>query len=124
MPFASATYRPRRSWPLWKAAFETQETAIAYLQQRVVGLLWGLRRPEDGMALVTRALEWWDEPVWRRRLTPLRVRGLATTVNPRTAAEVSGEALADEALEPEVRRQVEVVHAVHLLRRRPSTSGL
>ena len=66
------------------------------------------------MALVTRALEWWDEPVWRRRLTPLRVRGLATTVNSRTAAEVSGEALADEALEPEVRRQVEVVHAVHL----------
>lgn len=97
-----------------EGSFETQETAIAYLQQRVVGLLWGLRRPEDGMALVTRALEWWDEPVWRRRLTPLRVRGLATTVNSRTAAEVSGEALADEALEPEVRRQVEVVHAVHL----------
>ncbi|MGO9821938.1 MAG: AAA family ATPase, partial [Solirubrobacteraceae bacterium] len=39
---------------------ETQDTAIAYLQQRVVGLIWGLRRPEDGMALVTRALDWWD----------------------------------------------------------------
>jgi len=97
-----------------EGTFETQETAIVYLQQRVVGLLWGLRRPEDGMALVTRALEWWDEPVWRRRLTPLRVRGLATTTDSRTAAELSGEALGDEALEPEVRRQVEVVHAVHL----------
>jgi DNA-binding CsgD family transcriptional regulator len=97
-----------------EGTFETQETAVAYLQQRVVGLLWGLRRPEDGMALVTRAMEWWDEPDWRRRLTPLRVRGLATTRGSRIAAEVSGEALADEALEPEVRRQVEVVHAVHL----------
>jgi len=96
------------------AHYPTQETAVAYLQQRVVGLLWGLRRPEDGMALVTRAMEWWDEPDWRRRLTPLRVRGLATTRGSRIAAEVSGEALADEALEPEVRRQVEVVHAVHL----------
>ncbi len=93
---------------------ETQETAIAYLQQRVVGLIWGLRRPEDGMALVTRALDWWDEPRWRQRLTPLRIRGLATTTDSRTAAEVSGVALADETLEPEVRRQVEVVHAVHL----------
>lgn len=93
---------------------ETQDTAIAYLHQRVVGLIWGLRRPEDGMALVTRALEWWDEPGWRRRLTPLRVRGLGTTINSRAAAEASGEALADEALEADVRRQVEVVHAVHL----------
>jgi DNA-binding CsgD family transcriptional regulator len=97
-----------------EGACETQETAIAYLQQRVVGLLWGLRRPEDGMALVTRALEWWAEPGWRRRLTPLRMRGLAMTTDSRTAAEVSAEALADEALEPEVRRQIEVVHAVHL----------
>jgi DNA-binding CsgD family transcriptional regulator len=97
-----------------EGACETQETAIAYLHQRVVGLLWGLRRPEDGMALVMRALEWWDEPAWRRRLTPLRMRGLAMTTDSRTAAEVSAEALADEALEPEVRRQVEVVHAVHL----------
>ena len=94
---------------------ETQEIAVAYLQQRVVGLLWGLRRPEDGIALVTRALEWWDEPGWRRRLTPLRIRGLAMTTGSRAAAEVSGKALADETLEPEVRRQVEVVHAVQLL---------
>lgn len=98
-----------------EGAFDTQDAAIAYLHQRVAGLLWGLRRPQDGMALVTRALEWWDEPGWRRRLTPLRVRGLATTINSRTAAEVSGEALADEALEPEVRRQLEVVHATHLV---------
>jgi DNA-binding CsgD family transcriptional regulator len=93
---------------------ENEEIAIAYLQQRVVGLLWGLRRPEDGMALVTRALEWWDDPGWRSRLAPLRVRGLAMTAGSRTAAELSGELLADEALAPEVRRQVEVVHAVHL----------
>jgi len=97
-----------------EGTLDSQDNAIAYLQQRVVGLIWGLRRPEDGMALATRALEWWDEPRWRRRLTPLRVRGLATTIDSRTAAEASGEALADEALEPEVRRQVEVVHAVHL----------
>lgn len=96
-----------------EGTFDAQEPAIAYLQQRVAVLLWGLRRPEDGMALVTRALRWWDEPGWRRRLTAVRVRGLAMTTDARTAAEVSGEALADESLEPEVRRQVEVVHAVH-----------
>ncbi|HTU84187.1 MAG TPA: LuxR C-terminal-related transcriptional regulator [Solirubrobacteraceae bacterium] len=93
---------------------QTQEIGVAYLQQRVVGLLWGLRRPQDGMDLVTRALGWWDDPGWRRRLAPLRVRGLAMTGDSRTAAELSGQVLADEALEPQVRRQVEVVHAVHL----------
>jgi len=97
-----------------EGAIETQDAAIAYLHQRVAGLIWGLRRPRDGVALVTRATEWWDEPGWRRRLTPLRVRGLATTIDSRTAAAASGEALADDALEPEVRRQVEVVHATHL----------
>jgi DNA-binding NarL/FixJ family response regulator len=97
-----------------EGACATQEIAVAYLQQRVAGLLWGLRRPEDGMALVTRALGWWNEPGWRRALAPLRVRGLAMTKNSRAAAELSREVLADEALEPEVRRQVEVVHAVHL----------
>ena len=97
-----------------EGACDTQETAFAYLRQRVVGLLWGLRRPEDGMALVTRALGWWDEPGWRRALAPLRVRGLAMTRGSRAAGELSGEVLADDALEPEVRRQVEVVHAVHL----------
>jgi len=97
-----------------EGTLETQEAALAYLQQRVVGLLWGLRRPQDGMALVTRAGDWWDEPGWRRRLTPLRVRGLAMTRNARAAAELSGEVLSSEVLEPEVRRHVEVVHAVHL----------
>jgi DNA-binding CsgD family transcriptional regulator len=97
-----------------EGTLETQEAALAYLQQRVVGLLWGLRRPQDGMALVTRAVDWWDEPGWRRRLTPLRVRGLAMTRNARAAAELSGEVLRSEVLEPEIRRHVEVVHAVHL----------
>jgi len=96
-----------------EGTFEAQQPALAYLQQRVAGLLWGLRRPGEGMALVTRALGWWDEPGWRRRLTALRVRGLALTTDARTAADVSGEALDDESLEPEVRRQVEVVHAAH-----------
>ena len=97
-----------------EGAFETQEPAIAYLQQRVVGLMWGLRRAEDAMALVTRALGWWDEPAWRRKLTPIRLRAVAMTTDFRIAGELSAQALADETLEPAVRRQVEVIHAVQL----------
>ena len=98
-----------------EGAFETQESAIAYLRQRAVGLMWGLNRAEEAMALVNRAREWWDEPGWPRRLTPIRLRGVAMTTDFRTAGEQCAQALADEGLAPEERRQVEVIHAVQLL---------
>jgi len=98
-----------------EGAFKTQETAIAYLQQRAVGLMWGLNRAEEAMGLVNRALVWWDDPAWSRRLTPIRLRAVAMTTDFRTAGEQCAQALADEVLGPEERRQVEVIYAVQLL---------
>jgi DNA-binding CsgD family transcriptional regulator len=97
-----------------EGAFESQDAAIAYVQQRAIGLGWGLHRPRDALAFVTRALEWWDEPAWRRRLAPIRLRALAMNTDFRNAAELSAQALADDALEPAERRQIEVIHAAHL----------
>jgi hypothetical protein len=97
-----------------EGAFETQEAALAYVQQRAVGLMWGLRRAEESLALVTRAWEWWDEPGWRRKLTPIRLRAVAINTDFRTAGELTAQALADETLEPAERRQVEVIHAAQL----------
>jgi DNA-binding CsgD family transcriptional regulator len=97
-----------------EGAFETQEAALAYVQQRAVGLMWGLRRAEESLALVSRAVEWWDDPGWRRKLTPIRLRAVAINTDFRTAGELSAQALADETLEPAERRQVEVIHAAQL----------
>jgi hypothetical protein len=92
----------------------SQDEGIAYVQQRAVGMLWGLRRPAEGLALVQRAEGWWDDPSWRRRLLPMRVRMLAMTTDFGGAAELSEQALADPDLEPAVRRRMELVHATNL----------
>ena len=63
---------------------------------------------------MTRAWEWWDEPGWRRKLTPIRLRAVAINTDFRTAGELTAQALADETLEPAERRQVEVIHAAQL----------
>jgi DNA-binding CsgD family transcriptional regulator len=97
-----------------EGSLETQDTALVYLQQRVVGLMWGLHRGKDALAVVNRALEWWDDPVWRHKLEPIRLRAVSMNTDFRTAAELSAQALADEVLEPAERRQIEVIHAAHL----------
>lgn len=98
-----------------EGAFESQDGAIAYVQQRAIGLGWGLHRPREALAFVTRALKWWDEPAWSRRLTPIRLRALSMNTDFHSAAELSAQALADDALEPDERRQIEVIHTAHLL---------
>jgi DNA-binding NarL/FixJ family response regulator len=97
-----------------EGAFGSQDAAIAYVQQRTIGLGWGLHRPRDALAFVTRALEWWEDAGWHRRLAPIRLRALSMNTDFRSAAELSGKALSDEALEPPERRQIEVIHAAHL----------
>ncbi|HTX07206.1 MAG TPA: LuxR C-terminal-related transcriptional regulator [Solirubrobacteraceae bacterium] len=98
-----------------EGVFDSQDTAIIYMRQRAIGLIWGLNRAKEAMSLVNRALEWWDEPGWRRKLTPIRLRAVAMTTDFRTAGDECAQALADEALGPEERRQVEVIYAVQLL---------
>jgi DNA-binding CsgD family transcriptional regulator len=97
-----------------EGTFKSQDVGIAYLQQRTIGLLWGLHRPKDGMALTNRALEWWDDPGWRRKVAPIRLRAVSMNTDFRTAADASREALVDETLDAGERRQIEVIHAAHL----------
>ncbi|MDA0180477.1 AAA family ATPase [Solirubrobacter phytolaccae] len=92
----------------------SQLLALRYLQQRAVGLLWGLRQAEAGAELLLRAREWWpDDPAWRSQIAPLRVRLVAATTGYRAAIESSSQALADPSLEGAARRRMELVHATN-----------
>jgi DNA-binding CsgD family transcriptional regulator len=93
----------------------TQDTASEYLEHRAVAVLyWGLKRPVKAQELLLRAQKWWPEQEWQRRLDPIRLLfasllgGFAATVD------VSAEILQDPDLEPQVRHQMEPLHAVSL----------
>jgi DNA-binding CsgD family transcriptional regulator len=93
---------------------DSPELAVAYLQQRIPLLYWGLKRPAEAQALVGRAEDWWPDAEWRRRLEPVRL-GLSALVDEFTGAvEDSAEMLADDSLDNGVRREVELVHALNL----------
>ena len=93
---------------------ESQDTAIAYLEQRVSVLYWGLRRPEEAQALLARARAWWTEGAWLRRVDPVRLHLASMLEGPAGTVAVAGEILADDSLEEEVRHQLEPVYAVNL----------
>jgi DNA-binding NarL/FixJ family response regulator len=90
------------------------EAAGDYLEQRALGLYWGLQRGDDALALLRRSQAWSADPNWRRRTDALRlsvagfVHGFAGTVD------VSAEVLADPDLPPDARARTELVHAVAL----------
>jgi len=96
---------------------ESQDVAVGYLQQRIRGLYWGLRRPDEARAVYERAQRWWSDPAWRRRLDVVwfelaaLLDGWAGTVD---RAQLSAEMLADESLEEGVRKEIELVHAMNL----------
>ena len=93
---------------------DSPDLAVAYLQQRIPLLYWGLKRPAEAQALVGRAEDWWPDPEWRRRLDPVRL-GLSALVDEfYGAVEDSAAMLADDSLDEEVRREVELVHALNL----------
>lgn len=52
----------------------TQDQASIYLETQSEVLHWGLQRPAVLKELLERAVRWWPEPEWRRRVEPLRVR--------------------------------------------------
>jgi hypothetical protein len=93
---------------------ESPDTAIAYLEQRVAVLYWGLRRPDDARALLARAQDWWVDRSWLRRLAPVRLQLAALLDGQAGAAAVAGEILADDSLQEGVRRQLEPVYAASL----------
>jgi DNA-binding CsgD family transcriptional regulator len=94
---------------------EDEDNALDYLEQQTAVLYFGLRRAEELHRLLDRAHGWWDSPQWHDRLSPLRLVG-DTASSPNLAAAASAEILADESLDPEIRRRVAPVHVANLLR--------
>jgi DNA-binding CsgD family transcriptional regulator len=87
--------------------------AIAYLEQRLRVLYWGLGRVADTRALLDRAASWSDEPWWAPRLFAVRM----TTTLPDGLAEAIDAAeavLAQPGLDAETRRLIEPRHAIAL----------
>jgi DNA-binding CsgD family transcriptional regulator len=92
---------------------ETQEQALEYLEQQSEVLHWGLNRPSELTALLDRAASWWPDGAWLQRLEPLRLRVVSFE---RLGVDVSAsnQILSTEAVEKEVRHQVEPVHVANL----------
>ena len=91
------------------------DAAADYLEQRAISVLhWGLQRPGDAEALLRRAQAWWPGQEWQRRLDPMRLQLASLMGGFDATLAVSEEILADPDLAPEVRHQLEPVHAVTL----------
>jgi hypothetical protein len=93
---------------------ESPEAALAYLEQRVPVLYWGLKRPEEAQALLARAVSWWPEASWRRRLDPMRLHLASMLEGPAGVVAVTSEALADPSLDERLRSELQPLHAVNL----------
>jgi DNA-binding CsgD family transcriptional regulator len=96
---------------------KSQDDALSYLKQRIRVLYWGLRRPAEARALFERAQQWWPDDGWRRRLDAVWLElsalldgfsGAAGT------AERSAQMLADESLDEDARREIQLVHVMNL----------
>ena len=95
-------------------ALSSQDVAIEYLNRRVDVLYWGLRRPDEAEALLVRALDWWPEEEWVRRLLPIRLQLSSLVEGSASAVTMSAVLLYDEAPDAGVRRDLEVGHAMSL----------
>ena len=89
---------------------ETQEQAVAYLEQRFAVLYWGLKRIDELGQLLDRARDWWPDGGWAHRLAPLRLRaGLLESLEGSGTVLASPSALStSEDLGPEPGRRSEV----------------
>lgn len=93
---------------------DNEANAVDYLEQQTAVLYFELRRSEELRRLLDRAHSWWDSPEWRDRLSPLRLVG-DDSAPPNLAAAASAEILADQGMDPEVRRRIAPLHAANLL---------
>ena len=89
--------------------------AIGYVEQRMFGLYWGLRRPEDAQTLLDRATTWSPDPAWQRRLDPLKVALAGLTGGFAGTVEATARILAAPDVDPAVRRRMTTLHATSLL---------
>jgi DNA-binding NarL/FixJ family response regulator len=93
---------------------DSPDVALAYVQQRIPLLYWGLKRPHEAQALLERADDWWPGEPWRRQLDPVRLNLAGLLVGYSSAVERSAEMLANNSLKDEVRLQIELLHALNL----------
>ncbi len=92
----------------------SQDLALEYLKRRVDVLYWGLQRADEAKALLVRALDWWPEAEWARRLLPIRLQLSSLVEGSASAVTISAVLLYDESLDAGVRRDLEVGHAMSL----------
>ena len=93
------------------------EAAVSgdYVEQRVVGLYWGLRDVDAARAFIERAGAWADGRVWTHRLLPLRDLLTAQRSNFDATVRVTAAVLSDQHVDDETRRGNQARHALALL---------
>ncbi len=92
---------------------ETEEQALEYLEQQSEVLHLALKRPGELKQLLDRAASWFPQSAWRQRLEPLRLR-VASFERLGFDVSVSTQILSTEAVDAQVRHQVEPVHVANL----------
>jgi DNA-binding CsgD family transcriptional regulator len=95
-------------------ALETQELGIEYLVQRTGVLFWGLERPQDARALLSRARAWWDDGAWSARLEAMDLQVATLSESFAGSVEASERLLADPTLAERTRVRLEPVHLANL----------
>jgi hypothetical protein len=93
----------------------SQDVAVEYLKRRVDVLYWGLQRPDEAEALLVRALVWWPDEEWVRRLLPIRLQLSSLVEDTARAVTMSAVLLYDGQLDAGVRRDLAVGHPMSLL---------
>ena len=99
------------------AAEGLAEAAVSgnYVEQRVLGLYWGLRDVDAARAFVERASGWAAGRAWTNRLLPLRDLLTDRRRDFNTTVRVTAEVLSDAQVDDETRRGNEARHALALL---------
>lgn len=85
----------------------SRDEALAYLEQQLAVLYWGLNRQDELNKLLGRAESWWPDEAWRRNLDPLRP--ITQSGAPRINMSESTPLLARDDLDPQLRRRLETV---------------
>jgi DNA-binding CsgD family transcriptional regulator len=93
-----------------ESAIENQDQAARYLTQQVRVLYSGVHRVDELRSLLRRAQQWWADDAWRIRLAPLRlyVESRASADGRQAVIDEAAELLRLEALDPGVRRTVQL----------------
>ena len=93
---------------------ETQAIAAEYLIQRMGILFWGLNRPLETRALLTRAREWWPDDVWQARVRAMDLQVATLSEGFAGSVEASEALLADPSLSERTRLRMQPVHMANL----------